>query len=75
MADPGSYEREAYLHLRATRPDVRAVDAWAFIHNDDAAVRNIDQFLCRHRWSSGEDEDTGREIAIYCVYCGACGDA
>lgn len=68
------FRRAAYLVLRAERPDVRAADVWAFVNCDDGAVRNIDQFLCRHEWGDGEDPDTGREVAIYCNQCGACGD-
>lgn len=30
---------------------------------------------CAHQWSSGHDEDTGRQIRIYCLKCGADGDA
>lgn len=69
------FRRKCYLVLRAERPDIPAREVWAFVNCDDAAVRNIDQFLCRHQWSDGEDYDSGREVAIYCNLCGACGDA
>lgn len=65
-----------YRQLRAENPTVRAADVWAFVNSAfDGAAMNLKQFLCRHDWSSGEDEETGGETSVYCLNCGADGDA
>jgi len=70
------YRAIAYARLRAENPAARAADVWAFVTSDfDGSAMNLRQFLCRHNWSSGYDDDTEREVAVYCVYCGANGDA
>lgn len=67
-----SFEREAYRAIRAKRPDVRAADAWAYVHSAES-WQTLDQFLCRHQWSHGYD-DTDHEIPIHCNLCGVSGD-
>jgi len=69
------YRAIAYARLRAENPAERAADIWAFVTSGfDGAAMNLQQFLCRHEWSSGYD-DTDHEVAVYCTICGACGDA
>lgn len=58
-----------YVRVRAQRPDVRAVDVWRFVTDDDSQYMTLDQHKCRHSWAY---DDTDR---CYCQYCGLDGDA
>ena len=59
-----------YVELRQQRQDLRAIDVWSWVSNDDPGLaQNIDQYICRHHWVVSDEEDR-----CYCDQCGADGD-
>ena len=61
-----------YFAVRAAAPTVPASAVLHYIRDDHGLT--LQQFVCRHEWSSGFD-DSDHETRIYCLLCGQDGDA
>lgn len=74
-----SFVAQAYRNARQQHPTLPARIAYAYASDQQPELRSVKEYECAmthgHRWSSGYDDDSGREVACRCVYCGADGDA
>jgi hypothetical protein len=63
--------RYKYFNLRGSRPEIPAAKVWAWINCGEGT--SLTEFCCLHEWACTDgNENRGR---IYCVNCGADGDA
>lgn len=64
----------AFEGMRQRMPTEPAHRILRYLKDDDNPGLSYKQYYCRHEWSSGFD-DSDHECAIYCMRCGADGDA